>query len=114
MDDKALFLKVFQQEAKATRNVITRIPEGSSYKPDPKSRTAREIAWLIVREETVLTNGLEKGVLEWEEIPAPATVLAYGERAGSNGGSDRCGLCRALSIWITANDNDTTTSAESR
>src|SRR5262245_23662875 len=74
MDDKTLFLKVFEREAAATRNVITRIPEGSTYKPDPKSRTAREIAWLIVREETVLANGLEKGVSEWEGVPGPEKV----------------------------------------
>ena len=74
MDEKALFLKFCEKEAPATRKVISRIPEGSSYRPDPKSRTAREIAWLIVREEAVLADGLEKGVLEWEEVPAPATI----------------------------------------
>ena len=74
MDDKALFLQFWDKEAGATRKVISRIPEGSDYRPDPKSRTAREIAWLIVREETVLADGLEKGTLEWQEIPAPATV----------------------------------------
>ena len=71
MDQKALFLKFWEKEAPATRKVLSRIPEGWDYRPDPKSRTAREIAWLIVREEVVLTEGLEKGVLEWEEIPAP-------------------------------------------
>ena len=74
MDDKALFLKFWDKEAAATRKVIARIPEGSTYKPDPKSRTAREIAWLIVREETILANGFERGVLEWEEVPAPSTI----------------------------------------
>ena len=74
MDEKALLLKFWEKEAPATRKVIARIPEGSTYRPDPKSRTAREIAWLIVREETVLVDGLEKGALEWAEIPAPATV----------------------------------------
>jgi uncharacterized damage-inducible protein DinB len=74
MDEKALFLKFWEKEAPATRNVIARIPEGSTYRPDPKSRPAREIAWLIVREEIVLADGLEKGQLEWEEIPAPATM----------------------------------------
>jgi uncharacterized damage-inducible protein DinB len=54
--------------------VISRIPEGSDYRPDPKSRPAREIAWLIVREEILLTDGLEKGALEWVEVPAPATI----------------------------------------
>src|SRR6266849_7396134 len=74
MDEKALFLKFWEKEAPATRKVISRIPEGSNYRPDPKSRTAREIAWLIVREEIVLTEGLEKGALEWAELQAPATI----------------------------------------
>lgn len=74
MDEKALFLKFWQKEAPATRKVISRIPEGSDYRPDSKSRTAREIAWLIVREEIVLVEGLEKGTLEWAEIPAPPTI----------------------------------------
>jgi|SRR5881296_841491 uncharacterized damage-inducible protein DinB len=74
MDEKTLFLKFWEKEAPATRKVISRIPEGVNYRPDPKSRTAREIAWLIVREETVLGDGIEKGVLEWAEIPAPATM----------------------------------------
>ena len=74
MDDKTLFLQFWDKEADATRKVISRIPEGSTYRPDPKSRTAREIAWLIVREESVLGDGLEKGTLEWQELPAPASV----------------------------------------
>ncbi|OFW17943.1 MAG: hypothetical protein A3H97_11585 [Acidobacteria bacterium RIFCSPLOWO2_02_FULL_65_29] len=87
MDDKALFLKFWEKEGSATRKVIARIPEGSTYKPDPKSRTAREIAWLIVREEHVLADGLAKGVLEWEEVPPPATmkeILAAYDRLHEN------------------------------
>jgi uncharacterized damage-inducible protein DinB len=74
MDEKELFLKFWEKEGAATRQVISRIPEGSDYRPDPKSRPAREIAWLIVREEILLTDGLEKGALEWVEVPAPATI----------------------------------------
>jgi uncharacterized damage-inducible protein DinB len=74
MDQKALFLEFWEKEAAATRKVISRIPDKSDYRPDPKSRTAREIAWLIVREEILLGEGLEKGVLEWKDVPAPATV----------------------------------------
>ncbi len=74
MDHKALFLKHWEKEAPATRKVLERIPEGSDYRPDPKSRTAREIAWLIVREQEALVDGLEKGQLEWVEVPAPATM----------------------------------------
>ena len=74
MDQKALFLKFWEKEAPTTRKVLSRIPEDSAYRPDPKSRTAREIAWLIVREEMVLIDGLEKGQLEWEELPVPASM----------------------------------------
>ena len=74
MDEKALFLKIWQQEAPTTRKVLGRIPEGSTYRPDPKSRTAREIAWLIVCEEIVLGEGFERGAFEWAELPAPATM----------------------------------------
>jgi len=71
---KELFLKFWEKEADTTRKVFSRIPEGSDYRPDPKSRPAREIAWLIVRESVVLVEGLEKGSLEWAEVPAPATM----------------------------------------
>jgi len=74
MDDRARFLKVWETEATTTRKVLARIPEGSSYRPDPKSRTAREIAWLIVREEIALGEGLAKGVLEWSEVRAPEAM----------------------------------------
>ena len=74
MDQKAMFLKFWDKEAPATRKVLSRIPEGSDYRPDPKSRTAREIAWLLVCEEKSLGEGFQKGVLEWSEAPAPATM----------------------------------------
>jgi uncharacterized damage-inducible protein DinB len=76
MDQKALFMKFWEKEAPATRKVISRIPQDKSdYKPDPKSRNAREIAWLMVMEEKLLVEGLEKGMFDWpEKMPAPATV----------------------------------------
>jgi len=75
VDEKELFLKFWEREAPATRKVILRIPQDKSdYKPEPKSRTALEIAWLIVMEEKVLAEGLEKGTVEWQDFPAPATV----------------------------------------
>lgn len=70
----ALFLKYWEKEGAATRKVLSRIPENSTYAPDPKSRPAREIAWLIVREEIALGEGLRTKKLEWTEVPAPATM----------------------------------------
>jgi len=74
MDEKALFLKFWSSEAPTTRKVLARIPEGSSYRPDPKSRPASEIAWTIVCEEGVLVQGLEAGRLEWQDFKMPATM----------------------------------------
>jgi uncharacterized damage-inducible protein DinB len=83
MDEKALFTRFWTNESKTTRNVLARIPEGSDYRPDPKSRTAREIAWQIVCEEKMIIEALETGTTEWAPPPMPATmkeVLAEYER----------------------------------
>src|SRR5215472_2002036 len=75
MDHKEFFLKHWQKEAPATRKVIGRIPEDrSDYRADPKARSAREIAWLMVHEESALVEGLERGTFEWIELPVPAAV----------------------------------------
>jgi len=74
MDEKALFTGFWTDESKTTRNVIARIPEGSEYRPDPKSRTAREIAWQITCEETMLIEALERGTAKWDPPPLPATM----------------------------------------
>lgn len=90
MDEKALFLKFWNSEAPTTRTVISRIPEGSTYRPDPKSRPASEIAWQIVCEEQVLVKGLEAGRLDWENFKAPATMkevlAAYDQHQASAAG----------------------------
>ena len=74
MDEKALFVGFWTKESQTTRKVLSRIPEGSTYKPDPKSRTAQDIAWQIVCEEKMLIEALEKGVAEWAPPPLPATM----------------------------------------
>ena len=74
MDEKALFTKFWTTESKTTRNVLARIPEQSDYRPDPRSRTAQEIAWQIVCEEKMLIEALESGKAEWAPPPLPATM----------------------------------------
>lgn len=74
MDEKALFTKFWTNESKTTRKVLARIPEGSDYRPDPKSRTAREIAWQIVCEEKMIIEALESGKADWAPPPMPATM----------------------------------------
>ena len=74
MDEKALFTGFWIKESKTTRNVLSRIPEGSDYRPDPKSRTARDIAWQIVCEEKMIIDALESGKAEWAPSETPATM----------------------------------------
>jgi uncharacterized damage-inducible protein DinB len=74
MDERALFTGFWEHETKTTRNVLARIPEGSDYRPDPKSRTAGEIAWQIVCEERMIIDALETGKAEWSPAPAPPTM----------------------------------------
>jgi uncharacterized damage-inducible protein DinB len=74
MDDKSLFSDFWSKESKTTSKVISRIPEGSDYRPDPKSRTARDIAWLIAVEEKMMVDALETGVATWAPPPPPETM----------------------------------------
>lgn len=74
MDDRSLFVDFWTKESATTRNVLSRIPEGSDYRPDPKSRTAKEIAWQIVCEEKMIIEALETGKVEWAPPPMPATM----------------------------------------
>ena len=85
MDEKALFTKFWTNESKTTQKVLARIPEGSDYRPDPKSRTAKEIAWQIVCEEKMIIEALETGKAEWAPPAEPATMKdvleAYAQQA---------------------------------
>jgi uncharacterized damage-inducible protein DinB len=74
VDEKALFTRFWTTESETTRKVLARIPEGSDYRPDPKSRTAREIAWQIVCEERMIIEALEHGEAEWAPPPLPDTM----------------------------------------
>ena len=74
MSDKPMFTTFWTNESATTAKVLSRIPEGSDYRPDPKSRTAQEIAWAIVCEEKMIIEALESGKAEWAPPPMPATI----------------------------------------
>ena len=86
MDEKALFTEFWTNESRTTRNVLARIPEGSDYRPDPKSRTAQEIAWQIHCEERMIIEAVESGTATWAPPPMPATMkevlAAYDQLSG--------------------------------
>ncbi|HSJ65881.1 MAG TPA: DinB family protein [Gemmatimonadaceae bacterium] len=79
MDERALFTQFWTDESKTTRKVFERIPEGSDYRPDPKSRTAQEIAWQIVCEERMIIEALETGKVAWAPPPMPPSMKDVAE-----------------------------------
>ena len=55
--------------------VLKAIPQAKlDYRPDPKSRTAIEIAWVLAQEEGSLLALLDQGVVEWKEEKPPARI----------------------------------------
>jgi uncharacterized damage-inducible protein DinB len=62
-------------ERAAFVKVLKAVPQGKrDYRPDPKARTAVEIAWLIAAEEKALLILLESGDVDWKDTPPPATM----------------------------------------
>ncbi len=80
MDERALFIGFWTHESQTTRTVFARIPEGSTYKPDPKSRTAQEIAWQVFCEEKMIIEAVETGQVAWNPPPMPASMAEVVER----------------------------------
>ena len=77
---------MWENEHRATCQVHGAVKDDNrNYRPDPKSRTAKEIAWQIVCEEQMIIAALETGKVEWAPPPMPATmrdiVAAYDEQA---------------------------------
>lgn len=72
-------------EKKAFVNVLKAVPQDRmDYRPDPKSRSAGQLVWLLAQEETALVALLDTGRILWKEAPPPSTVaemVAAYERA---------------------------------
>jgi uncharacterized damage-inducible protein DinB len=57
--------------------VLKAMPEGRlDYRPDPKSRTAAELSWMLAQSEAALVSLLETGEIRWAESKPPATADA--------------------------------------
>jgi uncharacterized damage-inducible protein DinB len=62
-------------EMPAFVRVLKAVPQGRlDYRPDPKARTAAELAWLLAAEEAALLSLLDTGVVEWKEEVPPARM----------------------------------------
>lgn len=62
-------------ELPAFVRVLKAVPGGRlDYRPDPKARTAGELAWLLAAEEGALVTLLDTGTIEWKEQKPPASA----------------------------------------
>jgi uncharacterized damage-inducible protein DinB len=62
-----------KSEMPAFLKVLKAVPSAKlDYRPDPKSRTAPELAWLLASSEGALIKLLDTGTVEWKETPPPA------------------------------------------
>jgi uncharacterized damage-inducible protein DinB len=64
-------------ELPAFLKVLKAVPAGRlDYKPDPRARSAAELAWLLAAEEAALVVLLDTGTIDWKEEKAPASADA--------------------------------------
>ena len=71
------FLQNLENEFPTTKKVIAAIPQAKSdYKPDPKSKSARELAWHIAGADMFFMDAVLKGEFDMSggEPPVPATI----------------------------------------
>ena len=84
-------LEFYRQTRKAELpkfvKVLMAVPQGRlDYRPDPKARTAQELAWVLAQEEAALATLLEAGTVEWKDEAPPArmeTIVAAFEKSAA-------------------------------
>jgi uncharacterized damage-inducible protein DinB len=81
---KQVLLPQINQERTTTRRVIEAIPaDKSGWKPDPKSKSALELAWHIASSECFFLNGVAEGKFNPgggsmpDSIKTPADILKW-------------------------------------
>ena len=66
-------------ELPAFVRVLKALPQARlDYRPDPKARTAGDLAWLLAAEEASLLPLIDTGTIDWKEQKAPASVDEIG------------------------------------
>jgi uncharacterized damage-inducible protein DinB len=75
MTNLEFFIARRNAERPAFLSVLKAIPKGgAAYRPDPKARTAAELAWLLAVEEAALLNLIDTGAVEWADSAPPERI----------------------------------------
>jgi uncharacterized damage-inducible protein DinB len=86
MNDLEFCIATRRREAPVFARVLRAMPQDRlDHKPEPRSRSAAELAWTMVLEEVSLVELLDTGTIQWPSAKAPATVeelaVAYEKNA---------------------------------
>ena len=72
-----VFLDTIEQEAEMTKKVIKAVPEDKKgYQPDPKAKTAHELAWHIASSEVWFMDGVLAGQFSMGDGPAAPPTMS--------------------------------------
>ncbi len=76
MTEKDTYLQVWDREHNTTLKILRAFPTGKpDLKPAEKSRTAKELAWTFVIEQSTLIDGVINGHVDFENMPmTPASL----------------------------------------
>jgi len=70
-----MMLQGIQMEVTTTKRVLAAVPDsGHEYRPDPKARTAKELAWHLAAEDVKFLDGIANLAFNTKAGPAPATT----------------------------------------
>jgi uncharacterized damage-inducible protein DinB len=77
--DMQTSLELYRETRKAELpkfvSVLKSVPQGRlDYRPDPKARTAQQLAWVLAQEEAALATLIETGTVEWKDETAPGRI----------------------------------------
>ncbi|RJQ15931.1 hypothetical protein C4573_07310 [Candidatus Woesearchaeota archaeon] len=67
--EKEMFLKTWETEYQTTLKVLKAYPqERQEYKPNEKSKSAKELAWVFAAEEQAVIPGVIAGNIDWASM----------------------------------------------
>jgi uncharacterized damage-inducible protein DinB len=70
-----MMLQGMKMEMEITRRVLAAVPDsGHDYRPDPKARSAKELAWHLAAEDVKFLDGIANLDFNTKAGPAPATT----------------------------------------
>jgi uncharacterized damage-inducible protein DinB len=75
MENRKFCVARRKAELPAFVKVLKAVPQDKlDHRPDPKARSAGELAWVLATEEAALLRLLETGEVTWKDTPAPPRI----------------------------------------